>query len=256
MDIDTLILAHILHLSPIDIAIKRPVLDSTQQAVFDGFKLRLSQGEPLQYILGEWDFYGLTFKLNPSVLVPRPETEGMVEKAIEFLKDYPRASVLDLGTGSGNIPVTIAKFCPSVNIISVDVSPEALTVAKTNAVFHGVENRITFECQDMLRLNLSKDQTFDLIISNPPYIPTSLIGKLPLDVQAQPLKALDGGADGLKFYETIIKTTRGLLRNTGCLMMEFGDGQSESVRRACHAYFTRVNIYQDLAGRDRFVVAQ
>lgn len=255
MDIDTLILAHILHVSPIDIAIKRPVLDSTQHAMFDGFKLRLSRGEPLQYILGEWDFYGLTFKLNSSVLVPRPETECMVEKAIEFLKDYPKASVLDLGTGSGNIPVTIAKFRPLVNIMSVDISAEALAIAKTNAVLHGVEDRITFECQDMLTLNLGKDHSFDLVISNPPYIPTQIIGNLPLDVQAQPHGALDGGVDGLRFYETIIKTTRHLLRNTGCLMMEFGDGQAESIRRACNAYFTRVNIYQDLAGRDRFVVA-
>ena len=167
--------------------------------------------------------------------------------------------ILDLGTGSGNIAIALAKFVPQSQIVSVEVSAQALETAKANARYHGVENQIEFIqrdilCEDVI-LNAVKNLNFDLIISNPPYIPTSQLSSLPGDVQKEPFIALDGGEDGLNFYRIIIKYTPRLLRGGACLMMEFGDGQAEAVKKLVEAQkvFSSIEIIQDLAGRDRIL---
>jgi len=225
----------------------------------------------LQYILGTCNFMGLELAVNPSVLVPRPETEQLVEQAIKSLNspsfvqrgDRGVFNILDIGTGSGNIAIALAKFVPGSHIVSVDISPQALELARTNANKHKVENQIQFVQDDILVVNRSpwasdcNKGLFDLIISNPPYIPSDQLKNLPLDVQQEPSLALDGGKDGLNFYRIVIKYTPPLLRTGACLMMEFGDGQADAIKKLFEDQraFSNLEIIQDLAGRDRIIKA-
>jgi len=253
---DEIILTHILQCRPIDLAINKPVLSDFQQEQFDNYQRRRQEGEPLQYILGTCNFMGLDLMVNNSVLIPRPETEQLVDQA---LKTFKGGYALDLGTGSGNIAISLAKKVQHSQIVSVDNSMGALGTAKANAMIHEVANRIHFVQADMeVFCQNSKPSTlFDLIISNPPYIPTGLLASLPRDVRQEPVSALDGGADGLNFYRIIIKYTPRLLRRGACLMMEFGDGQVEEIKSLFEKYkkFSYIEIYQDLAGRDRIIKA-
>jgi len=285
MSEDEIILTHILQCHAIDLVLNKPALSCAQQKQFEDYKARRQAGEPLQHILGTCNFMGLELKVNPSVLIPRPETEQLVDAALKYFKG---GTALDLGTGSGNIAIALAKFVPQSQIVSVDVSPQALEVARANARRHGVEDRIEFVEADILvslrapegRSNLLRDcfvaknaprsscrtlpvgrndtSLFDLIISNPPYILTSQLSQLPRDVQKEPFVALDGGEDGLNFYRIIIKYTPYLLRGGACLMMEFGDGQAEAVEKLVEAQkaFSGIEIIQDLAGRDRIILAR
>ena len=267
MSEDEIILTHILQCRPIDLVLNKPALTVPQQEQFEDYKRRRQAGEPLQYILGTCNFMGLELAVNPSVLIPRPETEQLVDAAIKYLTGNPDKEVmqvLDLGTGSGNIAIALAKFVGQSKIVTVDASPQALIVARANARRHGVEDRIQFIHDDFF-LSLQTRQSpwasacnskvFDLIISNPPYIPTSQLSSLPRDVQKEPAAALDGGEDGLNFYRIIIKYTPYLLRTGACLMMEFGDGQAEAIKKLVEARkaFSNIDIIQDLAGRDRII---
>ena len=290
MSEDEIILTHILQCRPLDLVLNKPALTKFQQEQFESYKNRRAAGEPLQYILGTCNFMGLELKVDPSVLVPRPETEQLVDVAIKYISlSFPNVSVgnpgiaqsldprlklsrmtqeqelihiLDLGTGSGNIAIALAKFIPQAQVISVDLSAEALEIAKANARQHKVENRVKFIQGDILLNSFPHfpppgEECFDLIISNPPYIPTNQLKTLPRDVQQEPALALDGGSDGLNFYRSIIKYTPGLLRKGACLMMEFGDGQAEAIKRLIEDQkgFSNIEIIQDLAGRDRIIKA-
>jgi release factor glutamine methyltransferase len=251
---DEIILTRILRCRPVDLVLKRSALTSPQQEQYENYKRRRAAGEPLQYILGVCNFMGLDLAVNPSVLIPRPETEQLVDAALKYFKG---GHALDLGTGSGNIAIALAKFVPQSQIVSVGISAQALEVAKANAKHHGVENRIEFILGDILCNKLYSLHRFDLIISNPPYIPTDQLSSLPGDVQKEPPIALDGGKDGLNFYRIIIKYTPHLLRTGACLMMEFGDGQAEAIKKLVEAQraFSDIEIIQDLAGRDRIIKA-
>ena len=263
MSEDEIILTHILQCRSLNLVIDKPALTPTQQTQFQDYKRRREAGEPLQYILGTCNFMGLELAVNPSVLIPRPETEQLVDAALKYFKG---GVALDLGTGSGNIAIALAKFVPESQIVSVDISAQALELAKINARNNGVENRIQF-IHDDFSVSLETRQSpwasacnnklFDLIISNPPYIPTKQLSTLPRDVQKEPVTALDGGEDGLNFYRIIIKYTPHLLRKGACLMMEFGDGQAEAVKKLVKAQkaFSDIEIIQDLAGRDRIIKA-
>ena len=255
MSEDETLLTHILKCKPLDLLINKPVLTSSQETQLQEYKLRRQQGEPLQYIIGSWDFYGLTFKLNPSVLVPRPETEMLVEAAITLGKEKDFKTILDLGTGSGNIAITLAKFLSQVTITSVDISSDALEVARQNAKTHGVSGRVDFVQGNMIEF-LNTASAVDLIISNPPYIPSGQISALPKDVQQEPRLALDGGVDGFDFYRAITKYSPHLLKAGGYLMMEFGDGQAEALKGLAQAQgcFNHIEINKDLTGKDRFII--
>jgi len=265
MSEDEIILTHILQCRSIDLVINKPVLTPIQHKQFEEYKLRRQAKEPLQYILGTCNFMGLELKVDPAVLIPRPETEQLVDAAIKELKQKQKGTVpktgtgpfiLDLGTGSGNIAIALAKFVPQSSIVSVDVSAAALKVARANAHDHGLEDRITFVQGDILNKQyLYSPPFFDMIISNPPYIPTNQLKSLPCDVQHEPCGALDGGEDGLNFFRNIIKYTPCLLRKPACLMMEFGDGQAEPVKKLIEAQggFSAIEIIKDLAGRERII---
>lgn len=252
MSEEELMLTHILKISRGALLSQRPHLTPAQQECLAAYKVRRAQGEPLQYILGTWEFYGLEFAVDPRVLVPRPETEILVDAALRLSAGH---EFLDLGTGSGNIAVTLAKLKPNARITTVDRSAEALDVARTNARAHGVEERITWVAADMSIYLEASQGLYDLIISNPPYIPSHDLKNLPVDVRQEPAMALDGGPDGLGFFRTIIKSSPRLLRGGAYLMMEFGDGQTAHIQSLVEGAgaFTDIQIHRDLAGRERVV---
>jgi release factor glutamine methyltransferase len=266
MSEDEIILTHILQCRAIDLVVNKPAVTPSQQEQFREYKRRRLNGEPLQYILGTCNFMGLELAVDPSVLVPRPETEQLVDAAIKHIKgDTIKCPlILDLGTGSGCISIALAKFVPQAKIVSIDISVNALEVARANAKRHGVEECIQFIQDDFLTslptgrspwASACNSKVFDLIISNPPYIPSSQMKDLPRDVQHEPALALDGGEDGLKFSRIIIKYTPSLLRNGACLMMEFGDGQAEELIISAESHFAKIEIMLDLAGRERIFKA-
>lgn len=185
---------------------------------------RRERREPLQYILGETEFMGLVFHVEPGVLIPRFDTEVLCEEALRRLAGK-KCRVLDIGTGSGAIAVSIAKLAPACEVTAVDISEDALRVARGNAAANGVQVRfVRSDCLDALR-----GETFDMILSNPPYIDDGEMGTLMPEVLCEPELALRGGADGLDFYRRISREARDCLAPGGCLLFEIGWKQKEAV---------------------------
>ena len=190
-----------------------------------------ARGIPVQYITGEAEFMGFDFGVNPSVLIPRPETEILVERVLTLIEreGISEPSILDLGTGSGAIAVSLTKLSPSCRIIASDVSEEALEMCRENAVANGVGDRIEFVLSDLFE-RFSGKRKFDLIISNPPYIPSEDYDSLPPEVRSEPRIALDGGLKGLEFYRRIIPEAAKRLNNGGYLALEIGYGQAQAIK--------------------------
>lgn len=204
---------------------------------------------PLQYITGEQDFMGLPFKVNQSVLIPRQDTETLVEEALKLVK--PGMKVLDMCTGSGCIIISILKNVSNVEGLGVDISKQALLVAKENARLNEVE--VSLERSDLFEM---VTDTYDIIVSNPPYIPTAVIDGLQPEVaQFEPFQALDGKEDGLFFYRRIVKDCRKYLTENGKILFEIGHDQGQAVSEMLtYAGFSNVKIVKDLAGNDRVVI--
>ena len=219
---------------------------------------RRGNREPLQHIIGTTSFCGLDIAVNRNVLIPRPETELLAERGWTFLSQgsSEKPAALDLGTGSGCLAIALAKHCEKAQIHAVDISPEALATARENATRNDVQQRITFHEGDAFGA-LPKEVKFDLIVSNPPYIPTAEISTLDPEVRDfDPKLALDGGPEGLNFYERISKEAGEFLLPHGQLMCEFGDGQAEAIRRLFEAQkWTVLEIVKDYKQRDRFIIA-
>lgn len=205
---------------------------------------------PMQYILGVCEFMGLNFKVNENTLIPRGDTEILVEKAIELINKNKYKSVLDIGTGSGAIAVSVAKYTDA-KVTAVDISNEAINVAKENAEQNGVN-------VEFINSNLFSNinEKFDLILSNPPYIEKDVIKTLEPDVKDyEPMLALDGGVDGLDFYKSITKDCCKYLNKNGSIAFEIGYNQGETVSSLLNAYnFDKISIEKDLAGLDRVVI--
>jgi len=232
-------------------------LDDVQCEVFFGLINRRADGEPLQYITGEQYFMGHRLTVNPSVLIPRPETECLAEKAIEYLLASGSAkTALDLCTGSGALAVSIAKACTGMVVTAADVSKAALVIAKVNAATLGVSGHIDFVQGDLFASLEGKE--FDLIVTNPPYVKTADLKGLAREIaEHEPLSALDGGADGLDFYRRIAADARGFMAEDACLMAEIGSGQAEAAAAIfTGAGFSSVEISQDLSGLDRILTAK
>jgi release factor glutamine methyltransferase len=233
----------------------------TQKAhvLADIFKRRLG-GQPLQYILGKAEFMGLEFKVTEDVLVPRPETEILVEAAADLVKTLkgPRAQVriMDVGTGSGCIAVSLAKFLPGVYILATDVSASALAVARENAGSHDAP--IDFRQADVCAACGPADEGFDLIVSNPPYIPSKDITQLASEVRAQPRISLDGGEDGLDCYRRLIAESPVCLKARGFLAMEMGFGQAAPIKKIFlkSGKFEIIDIIKDYSGIDRVIITR
>lgn len=219
---------------------------------------RRHAGEPIQYITGETEFYGLPFRVTPDVLIPRPETEHLVEKALALASGIPQLRILDIGTGSGAIAVALAHHLPDGQITALDISTTALAIARDNADRNGVANRVRFLESDLLAAVARDQEQFDLIISNPPYVPTADRDSLSVEVRDhEPALALFAGKDGLDIYRRLIPAALQSLAPCGHLLLEIGYGQSEAIAAMLQgAGFIRIEFVPDLQGIPRVACAQ
>ena len=215
----------------------------------------LIKGKPLQYITNKQEFMGLNFYVDENVLIPQPDTEILVEKAIEIAETTQKNKILDMCTGSGCIAISLAKNINNAQIIAVDISNNALNVANKNAINNNVENKIKFINSDMFN---NIEEKFDIIVSNPPYIETETINKLEIEVQNEPHVALDGGIDGLKFYKIIANNAFEYLNENGYLLLEIGYNQQESVTQLLQdtGKYKNIETIKDLGGNYRVVIAR
>jgi release factor glutamine methyltransferase len=226
-------------------------------AAFAQTVARRAAHEPLAYILGEREFYGRPFAVSRAVLIPRPETELIVEEACRWMaaRDVAAPMIVDVGTGSGCLAVTLALECPGARLVATDISPDALEVAAANAARHQVADRIRF-VRASLAAGLRKEA--DLVVANPPYVAERDRASLPAEVRDyEPAEALFGGPDGLDVIRALAPSAAQALRPGGCLMLEIGAGQWSAVNAILeHVGFTEVHVEADLAGIPRTVVAE
>ena len=215
---------------------------------------KISTGIPIQYITNNQEFMNLNFYVDENVLIPQPDTETLVEEVINEYKEK-KCEILDLCTGSGAIAISLAKYINESNIVASDISMKALQIAKLNAEKNLVRKKIEFIESDMFD-KIYKDD-FDIIVSNPPYIKTKVIEKLDRQVKNEPYIALDGGADGLKFYKIIIENAYKYIKNEGKVFLEIGYDQKNELINLFKENNHYANIYskKDLGGNDRIIVA-
>jgi release factor glutamine methyltransferase len=244
------LLAHVMGLKRMDLYLQfdRPLGESERAPLRDLIRKR-GTGIPLQHLLGTVEFCGRTFRSDSRALIPRPETEQLVERALTYAN---LSSILDVATGSGVIPLTLALERPESTVSATDLSPEALTLANENAALLGV-NRIAFQEADLIPENFG---TFDLITANLPYIPSAEISTLSREVQNDPLLALDGGADGLDLVRRLSPVAHDHLNPGGHLLLEIGKGQSEQVMTCLAGHNYRdITALPDYQGIPRFIEA-
>mgnify|MGYP004586965337 FL=1 len=215
----------------------------------------LIKGKPLQYITNKQEFMGLNFYVDENVLIPQPDTEILVEKAIEIAETTQKNKILDMCTGSGCIAISLAKKINNAQITAVDISNSALNVANKNAINNNVEKKIKFINSDIFN---NIEEKFDIIVSNPPYIETETINKLEIEVQNEPHVALDGGIDGLKFYKIIANNAFEYLNENGYLLLEIGYNQQNSVTQLLQdtGKYKNIETIKDLGGNYRVVIAR
>jgi release factor glutamine methyltransferase len=205
------------------------LLTPDQQSTYDNLILRRLTNEPVQYITGEQEFYGLALHVTPAVLIPRPETEHLLESVLAELDPTAALRVLDIGTGSGAIAIALAHHLPNAHITAVDLSPAALKVAAANAARHNLTKRICFLESDLLGA-LSPRETFDAIVSNPPYVPIADRGSLHPQVRDyEPATALFAGPTGLDIYRRLIPHAQAVLKPNGLLALEIGHDQRDAI---------------------------
>ena len=214
---------------------------------------RRQKGEPLQYILGECGFMSLDFYVESGVLIPRSDTETLVETVIEAANKDRKTKILDICTGSGCIGISLARFLPCSEVDLVDISDKAIAVAAKNIIRNDVSDRVKIKKLDIL--NEYPDKQYDIVVSNPPYIETDVIDTLEVKVKDfEPRLALDGGADGLVFYRRIISIADKILNQNGFFAFETGYEQGGAVSALMNEKFTDIRVIQDLNKNDRVVI--
>jgi len=219
---------------------------------------RVQAGEPLPYVLSRWEFYALQFELTPAVLIPRPETELLVDHALEWLRQYPdRRRAADAGTGSGIIAVVLAYSIPSIQVFASDLSSQALQVAQANAQKHGVQARLHLVQANLLLPFLHPDARFDLVCANLPYIPTATLHSLPV-FGREPEQALDGGPLGLDLIQHLLLQAPDCLAPGGLLLLEIEASQGPAASALAWESFpeAEVRVLSDYAGHDRVLRVQ
>jgi len=259
-----LLLAHVLELRKEDLIIRPDQeLTDSQEEIFQQLVERRRRKEPLAYIIGRREFWSLEFRVNPKVLIPRPETEGVLERLMDIAGDEvddKAIRILDVGTGSGILAIVAALEFPNAQVTAVDKSEDALEVARQNALRHQVTDRIEFLGMDAKRDWEFPDNGFyDYILSNPPYIVSDGLEQLMLDVREyEPRAALDGGPDGLACYRDFVAQGFSFLKPGGYFIFEVGDDQAGPVKQILQAQggLDEIEINQDLSGRDRVVSAR
>jgi release factor glutamine methyltransferase len=232
--------------------------ESVTEKTYANLITRRQAGEPLQYITGKSDFFGLPFSVGPGVLIPRPETEHLVEEVIRLVAQFQAAElkIADIGTGSGIIAVALANALPNALLTAVDCSPQALTIARENAHTHQVESRIDFREGDLLAPLAA--QKFHIIASNPPYIPTSDHDSLSVEVRDhEPHAALFAGEDGLAIYRRLVPEARALLLPGGWLVLEIGFDQQSAIENLLLANaYREVHFIPDYQGIPRVAIGR
>ena len=226
-----------------------------EKQYFEGIKI-LKKGIPIEHITHQKEFMKLNFFVDKNVLIPRQDTDILVEEVIKIAKRISAKKILDLCTGSGAIAVSLAKYLPQTEITAIDISNDALKIAKKNAVSNNVENQITFISSDMFT-NLNEEK-FDIIVSNPPYIKTNVIKELDIQVKNEPYIALDGGEDGLDFYKKIINESYQYLKCNGYLCLEIGFDQKFDVIELIEnaEKFEGTYSKKDLFDNDRIIITR
>jgi len=255
----SVLIAHILG-KPRTWVVAHPELALTfaQQEQLEGALKQLENGMPFPYILGHWDFFGMEFDITPDVLIPRPETELLVEKAIAWMRESKvRRTVADVGTGSGIIAVSIAKNVPNVNILATDISQNALQVAKKNADKFKVADRINFIHCDILPArpaSFSTEEHFDLLCANLPYIPTATLQGLPV-YGREPTLALDGGEDGLDLFRNLMSVAPEWMAPNSLILLEIEASLGLKALSLAYDMFSsaEIHLHRDLTGRDRLL---
>jgi len=255
----SVLIAHILK-KPRTWVMAHPELTPTaeQQKQLDKLLARLERGEAFPYVLGHWEFFGMDFDVTPDVLIPRPETEMLVEKAIAWLRESSvRRTVADVGTGSGAIAISIAAYFPDVHILATDLAHKSLVVARKNAVKFDVTNRIDFVQCDLLPRHidpLPTEHHFDLICANLPYIPTETLRSLPI-YGREPTLALDGGTDGMETIRRLLNIAPEWLAPNGMILLEIEATRGvQALNIACDMFSeATIHLHQDMAGQDRLL---
>ena len=250
------LLAYVLKCKRLDLylAFDRP-LSENETDIYRELIVRRSKSEPLQYIIGSVEFYGMDFKVNPSVLIPRPETEVLIEKVIESVNNKEPLKILDIGTGSGNIAIVLAKNLPNAKITAIDISEIAINTAKENAELHNINGQVHFIISGIMDYKDSESNKFDIIVSNPPYVSAENYSELESELKDhEPEVALTDNSDGLEFYRTISKKAGSLLTNNGKIFFEVGIGQAGEVKNILSERgFSKIEIFKDYSNIDRVV---
>jgi len=238
------------------IQVPERTLTPQQTSDFQEMVGQRAQGEPLAYLLGKQMFYDIEVCVTPDVLIPRPETELLVEKAIAFAKGKGTV-IVDVGAGSGIIALALAKHLPTAQVTGIDLSSAALEVARCNSEHMGLSDRIRWLRGNLLQPLLESGETADLIVANLPYIPTDEMLKLDVS-KHEPIVALDGGTDGLDVIRRFMQNAPKVLREGGLILMEIGSGQGQAVKTIAEAAFPDavVQVSADLAGHERIVSVQ
>lgn len=250
-----LLLAEILNCKRLDLYLKfdQP-LKENEVDIYREWISRRGKFEPLQYITGKVEFYGLPFKVTRNVLIPRPETEILVEEVLKYSKEKPGLKILDIGTGSGNIPIALAKNLDSAEIFSTDISDKAIEIAKENAILNGVDSKIRFLHSDINHISFNTG-FFDLIVSNPPYVSIDEYSTLQKEItNYEPAIALTDNNDGLDFYRLIAERSNSILKRGGKIFMEIEQGQNSAVEKILSSNnFINIHFIKDYQQIDRIV---
>jgi protein-(glutamine-N5) methyltransferase, release factor-specific len=228
-------------------------VENNKENEYIGYIKEVAAGKPVQYITNKQEFMGLSFFVDENVLIPQPDTEILVEEAIKYANQIKEnVEILDMCTGSGCIGVALAKHVKNAKVTLVDISTKALEVAKKNAKENEVKEKVNFIQSDMFENIKSK---FDVIVSNPPYIKTKVINELDLQVQNEPHLALDGGENGLKFYEILINEAPKYLKENGKIFLEIGYDQKKEVEELARnsKLYKEIETVKDLANNDRVI---
>lgn len=254
-----LLLAHIIGCKRLDLylAFDRP-LTEPELNIYRGLIKRRASYEPLQYIIGTVEFYGLVFKVTPSVLIPRPETELLVENIIKELSDKEQLNILEIGCGSGNITISLAYHLKQAQIITTDISDAALNLAKENSQKLGVAERISFIRHNILTDDLLRFSMFDLVVSNPPYVSLQSYSSLQKEIMDfEPRLAVTDESDGLTFYRIISEKVSGNIKKGGKLFFEISHGQCDDVKSIMTKNnFSKIEVIKDYQNIERIVFGE
>ena len=236
--------------------LEQPVTDCDRERLDDLVNRRLNR-EPLNYITGLREFYGLDFEVSDSVLIPRQETELLVDTVISLVRSRPKCEmkICDIGTGSGAIAVSVAVNLPSAEVMAIDISQRALDIADANRRMHGVYNRVSLRRGNLLE---PVDWKPEIIVSNPPYIRRSDLSLLQPEIQYEPSVALDGGPDGLEVIRGLLRQSSDKVSSTGAILFEIDSSQKDSARMLSREYFpnSEISILDDLSGNSRAILIE